>query len=58
MLQLLCINVTTDVTTITILPITLCIVPLQSTEQPKKLKVYPTQVDDEGKIYAKFYTAA
>jgi len=31
---------------------------IKSAQQPKKLKVYPTQVDEEGNIFAKFYTAA
>ena len=30
---------------------------LQSNQQPKKLKVYPAQVDDDGNIAVKFFTA-
>ena len=30
---------------------------LQSNQQPKKLKVYPAQVDDDGNISVKFFTA-
>ena len=31
---------------------------LQSNQQPKKLKVYPAQVDDDGNISVKFFTAS